>query len=164
MDEFNQSLDSNISSQNNGSGLQVSPRISDYLLEMAKWTNFVAIAYMIFLGLICVLMLVAGSFVATLFGSRGGELGASAGLGILPILMVIPFLALAFYIMYTLYLAGKGIRQGIRENNQAALEGGIHKMRRFWKITGILFAIVLCFYAVAILAMLSMGALMGTQG
>ncbi len=163
MDEFNQPLDSGITGQD-PNGLRFTSRLSDTLLGTAKWTNFISIVLMVFLALAAVAMLGFGSMMGAMMGGMGGNMGGGAAMGGAAMMVFfIVYLGILGYLVWLLYTAGRDIRRGINTNDQATLEAGMTSMRRYWKMCGILLAIVLGFYVLFFIFMVGLGS-MGMMG
>lgn len=145
MDEFNQPLDANSQVQNTQNGLQFTPRLTNTMVEMAKWINFISIFMIVIMCFAAIAMVFAGSMMGMLMGNMGG--GADAGLGAIAIVFMLVYLSVLGYMTYCLYTSARDIRRGIATNDQNTLENGFTSMRRYWKLVGIILAIILVIYA-----------------
>jgi hypothetical protein len=134
--------------------VQLSNSAKDFLKETAKWAYLLSIVGFVFLGLILILalfMFSVGSALGSAMGGMNGmgALGAMGGafVGIVYILMALLYF---FPILYLFKFASK-TKKAIAENNTELLTNGIENLKSHYKFIGILMAIVLSFYALAII-------------
>lgn len=148
-----------------------------YLDITRKWTMFFAILGFIFLGIMLVLGLVAGSFMS-LFSSKmaglsgmegmeGMETAKAAG-GIASIFVFIILLIFAvIYFFPLLYLLrfSKHTKNAVANLDANEMRLGFKNLKSYWKYIGILIIILLSFYLlVLIFAGSSLALLSGLKG
>lgn len=149
-----ETLDNNITSQEN---LRIGAEDKSNLNEMARWARFLAIIGFIGLGLMALVLIVMISFGATSPLMRE----ASAPVGAMVAGFVIG-ITIYFFPIYYLFLAAKGIRSGLANNDDMALSEGFKNLKSHYKYIGILAVIILSIYAlVFIIAMFAGLAAMG---
>jgi hypothetical protein len=118
-----------------------------YLNTSRKWAMFLAIIGFIFVGLIIIIGLIAGTFL-TAFNS--GE----KGLGIPESLMFIPVLIIAliyFFPVLFLFRFSKYTSQAIHTLDKLILNKALKNLKSYFAYIGILIIIVLSIYIIALI-------------
>lgn len=126
-----------------------------YFGEAAKWAKFIAIIGFVFCGLMVVIALFAGSMFASMFASMGSGMGMVGG-GVFTVVYLI-FAALWFFPCLYLFRFATQMQSAIQSNEQVKLQYSIRNLKAYFRFLGILFIIVLAFYALGILGMLAVG-------
>ena len=133
--------------------LQVDSTNTSYLAEAAKWGKFLSIVGFVFCGLIAVAAFFAGSLLSTYFGALGTEASSDVS-SISGVFLTVYYLIVAvLYFIPSLYLfnfASK-MQAALRNNDQTTLNTSFRNLKACFKFWGILFIIVLCFMAIAII-------------
>jgi len=136
--------------------LMLTEAAKEFLRETAKWAKFLAIVGFVFIGIVVIIALFAGSIMATAMASLDevspGGSGVFGGTFITILYIGIGLM----YFMPTLYLyrfATKTQKALLNENSQL-LTGGIEQLKSCFKFIGILMIVVLAFYALMIAFML----------
>jgi hypothetical protein len=127
--------------------IEIEPETLKQLNSTRKWAMFLAIIGFIFLGLIVIIGIIAGTFL-TAFNT--GE----NGLGIPESLMFIPFLLLAaiyFFPVLFLFRFSKHTSHAILTLDKMELHKGIKNLKLYFAYIGILIIIVLSFYAIILI-------------
>lgn len=144
MDNFNDNIFQESEGLLNTSGKQ-------YLLQTTKWAKFLAIVGFVFIGLAIIAMFFAmtavGSFMAMEETSVLGGLGASTGIFIFYLLVMVLYI----YPIYCLYKFSTGVKAGIHTNNAEQVANGLKYQKKMYVFTGVLMIILLSFYVLAFL-------------
>jgi hypothetical protein len=138
--------------------IEIEEETLSHLNTSRKWAMFVAIIGFIFLGLIILIGLIAGTFL-TAFNSGEKALGIPESLMFIPalILVVIYFIPVLF-----LFRFSKHASHAIKTFDKLELHKAIKNLKFYFVYIGILIIIILSFYVVAlILAGSSMAFLKG---
>lgn len=127
-----------------------------YLMETAKWAKFIAIVSIVMGGLMAIGGIFAGSTMANMAAMSGAPIG--------PIFFVIAYLVGAALVIlpgiFLLNFATKGI-SALRSGNEAELTMSFQNLKSYFKFVGIMLAVVLGIYALALIALLFTGAMAG---
>jgi hypothetical protein len=131
--------------------LQLDQQASNFLGEAARWARFLSILGFVMCGLLVLLGIFMGTFLANSFG--GMNLGGASMLGS-GFFTFIYLLAALFYFFPCLYLFhfGSKTRLAIRNNDQELLSASFKNLKSCFKFFGILAIIVLGLYALALIA------------
>jgi len=122
--------------------LEIEERTLPHLNTARKWAMFLAIVAFIFLGLILIIGLLAGTFLSTF--STGEK-----GLGIPESLMFIPVLligAIYFFPVLFLFRFSKFAHRAIQTLDKLALHKAIKNLKACFAYIGILIIIILTLY------------------
>ncbi len=133
-----------------------SPKLSiadkAYMQVAAKWAKFLAIVYFIFEGLMVLVafaLIAGGSALGAMFAGTGyGVLGAGFGAAIGLIYLI--FIALAFFPTLYLYRFAARTQDALRSSNDDQLTDAFKNLSAMFKFMGIMMAVILGFYALAI--------------
>jgi hypothetical protein len=117
------------------------------LTSAAKWGKFLSIVG--FIG--CVLMLLAGIYMATIMPSLGVYAYASESARIAGIVYIITSVILFFPCLYLNKFSNK-IREAIRSTSQESLDTAFINLKSMFKFYGIVTIIFLLIFALAFLA------------
>ncbi len=133
-------------------GLSLGNQSISYLSETRKWTFFLSILGLIFLGLIVFLAIIF----ATMMGSLGsmlpgnmGILGASMG-GLYAFIFIVEALFM-FFPIYYLFQFSRKMKAACELQDQDLLEEALKNLKSHYKFYGITMIVVLSFYAIGIL-------------
>ena len=113
-----------------------------------KWAMFLAITGFIFLGLILVIGLIAGTFISA-FSS-----GEEGGIGIPESLMFIPFLLMAviyFFPIYFLFRFSKHSLHAIQTLDKLEFHKAIKNLKYYFAYIGFLIIVVFTIYIVVLI-------------
>lgn len=131
-----------------------------YLDTTRKWTMFFAILGFVFIGLMLVLSLVAGSFLGSLTkgmsgmeGMEGMETARAVG-GFASIMMFIVVLIIAviyFFPLLFLFRFSKHAKNAVVNYDANELNLALKNLKSYWKYVGILVIIVLVVYLIVFL-------------
>ncbi len=127
--------------------IEIDEQTLKYLNTTRKWAMFLAIIGFIFVGLIIIIGLIAGTFL-TAFNS--GE----KGLGIPESLMFIPVLFIAliyFFPVLFLFRFSKHTSHAIHTLDKQVLNRAIKNLKLYFAYIGILIIIVLLIYIIALI-------------
>jgi hypothetical protein len=129
-----------------------------YLNTARKWAMFLAIIGFIFLGLIIVIGLIAGTFL-TAFNSGEKSLGIPESLMFIPVLLVA---LLYFFPVLFLFRFSKHTSHAIQTLDKMEFHKAIKNLKSYFAYIGIMIIIVFTFYiAVLIIAGTSMAFIKG---
>jgi hypothetical protein len=126
----------------------ITPRLRRALAETRPWVMFLAILGMVLGGL----GTLSGLGFLVLFSLAAGARGMLIGLAML--------VAPALYIVAAYYLLSYGLKIGnfLRSSSVRELEGAMIAQKSFWKLIGIITAVVLALYVLVIILMVALGA------
>ena len=148
--------------------LHVDPKIKNYLSESAKWAKFLGIVGFILVGFLVLGAFFAGAFINFMnLNERNGSGENPLNSGAFSIGMAIYFLLIAllyFFPSLYLYQFGTKTRQALYNNEQPDFQMAFSRLKSFFKFFGILTAVMLVMYAVAMIMMLIFGAFFGKTG
>jgi len=129
-----------------------------YLNTARKWAMFLAIIWFIFLGLIIVIGLIAGTFL-TAFNSGEKSLGIPESLMFIPVLLVA---LLYFFPVLFLFRFSKHTSHAIQTLDKMEFHKAIKNLKSYFAYIGIMIIVVFTFYiAVLIIAGTSMAFIKG---
>jgi hypothetical protein len=136
--------------------LQVDHQSSSYLADTARWAKFIAIVGFIFCGLLVIIAIFAGSFIAGSFSRFGGGMGSDgvaaygSGIGaIFTILYILAAIVCFFPNLYLFNFANK-MKVALRNNDQEQLTQSFRHLKACYRFIGILLIIYLGFAALMI--------------
>lgn len=127
--------------------IEIEQETLNHLNTTRKWAMFLAIIGFIFLGLIVIIGLIAGTFLSAF--STGEK-----GLGIPESLMFIPVLiigAIYFFPVMFLFRFSKHTSRAIQDLDKLALKKAIKNLKAFFAYLGILIIVVLTFYILVLI-------------
>ena len=131
-----------------------------YLNQTRKWTHFLSILGFIFTGIIVIAALFLSS-ILDMFSGMDNSYGISniSTIGTGTVTVFYLFLA-AIYFFLSLYLYRFSIRikAAVHEHNSTLLENGLKDLKSYWKLIGILTAVVFGIYLFFFLISLLFGA------
>ncbi|KFF05166.1 hypothetical protein [Flavobacterium reichenbachii] len=128
--------------------LQLDQSAKDFLKETAKWAYFLSIMGFIFIGLMVVIAIFAGTIFSTLGGMQGmgGLTGGMGGLiGVFYFIIAVVY----FFPIYYLNKFAVNAKRAFRENDSAALTSSFEYLKSHYKFIGILTLSILILYGVA---------------
>jgi hypothetical protein len=123
-----------------------------YLNETRKWTIFLSVLGFIFLGLMVIMAIFAG----TIFSSMSGGM-APAGTGIFLSFMYVAIAALYFFPIFYLYKFSTLSKRAIYGESTDDLTLAFKNLKSHYKFMGILTIVLLSIYLLAFLLMGIMG-------
>jgi hypothetical protein len=126
--------------------MQLTDQAKKYLLEAAKWANFIAIVGFIAIGLLIIMSFSIGSIMANL---PEGSLG-----GLSPKFFSFFYLIAAgiyFIPVFFLFQFGQKTKQALLEDDHNLLTFGLKKLRSHYKFVGVLFIIFISLYLLLII-------------
>jgi len=137
--------------------LQIDQQSISYLGETARWAKFLSIVGFIMCGLMIVLALFAGTLMATLSRFRSNDaLQGIAGMGgaFVSLIYIVVALLYFFPCLYLFNFAGK-MQTALRNNDQTSLNASFGQLKSCFKFVGILTIIVLSFYILVAIVVIS---------
>ena len=151
--ENNQALDDNFAI-----GLSITPDIREFLEDTAKWAHFLSILGFIFVGLLIVIALFAGTFLGLVISEMQNEISGVSSL----IITVIYFAIAGLYLLPIIYLYrfSNNLKQALLSDNQHVLSLAFKNLKAHYKFIGILTSIILGFYTLTIIFTIFFNALM----
>ena len=137
-------------------GMEVDNQLKQTFMEMAKWTQFLAVLGFVFLAL----LVLAGVGMVFAFKSIGnmtgmGGLGAFSGVALLFFYLIVA--GIYYYPTYALYKYSTGIKVAMRTNNKHLFNQSVGYLKSFFKFFGIIMVIVLGIYAIGIVVVMLVG-------
>jgi hypothetical protein len=128
--------------------LQVDQHSSAFLKEAARWGKFLSIVGFIFCGIILLVALFAGSYLAGTLGRATGEHGMVGGAFISAIYIGVALLY--FFPCLYLYNFSSKMQVALRSNDQQMLNASLKNLKSCFKFLGILTIITISVYVLAI--------------
>jgi hypothetical protein len=142
--------------------LQVDQQGISYLSETARWAKFLSIVGFVICGLMLVAALFAGSLMASFsrFG-RGDAMQGAMGMGgaFFSLIYIVITLLCFFPCLYLYNFSGK-LQHALSNNDQTSLNISFSHLKSCLKFIGILTIVILSFYALAVLAVVSVSSMM----
>jgi len=129
--------------------LTLSDHAVGFLKETAKWTNFLSIVGFILIGLIVVMALFGGAFLASAASEFGGGTEAVGGAFFTIIYLLVALLY--FFPVYYLFKFSRNMKASLHAKDEGALTKAFEYMKSHYKFVGILTIIMLSFYALIFL-------------
>ncbi len=125
--------------------LQLDQQSSVYLAETAKWGKFLSILGFILTGLLLIVGIFMGSFVASTMSAENlGGMGSSFFTVIYLVIALVYF----FPCLY-LYRFSAKAQDALRSNEQGMLTESFKNLKSCFRFMGILTIVILAFYALA---------------
>lgn len=131
---------------NKDTSLELTNRSLSYLNETRKWTMFLAILGFVFLGIMVIFSL---SFSA-IFSSISGEEAKLPFPGFLIGFIYLILAVVYFFPILYLYKFSSFIKDGILNSSSDQLDLAFQNLKSHYKFMGILFIVMLAFYAFAL--------------
>ena len=125
-------------------GLNVEGAAATHLAETAKWARFLAIAGFVLIGLIMLIMLVAGAFMSSFIPGMGG--GMATGIFMIYALIIG---AIWFFPALFTYRFASNMRRALAGNDQQALITAFQNLKITFRYIGIITIILVSIYALA---------------
>lgn len=135
--------------------MEIDEPIKSNMLEMARWTKFLAIVGFVFMGLMLFLGLLVGTLAGSLMSNYFGGLGGVGAIGIIFVFVII--ISLYFYPTLALFKYSKLIRQALITNNKELFYMAMNWLKNMFKYMGILMIIVLSLYGIQLIFALIIG-------
>jgi len=126
--------------------IEIEQETLKHLNTSRKWAMFSAIIGFIFLGLIVILGLIAGTFVS-LFKSSGGLTGLPQ---IIVFVFIIAMVVVYFFSIHFLFRFSKHTSNAIQTLNKKELQIAFKNLKSYFVYLGVLIIISLSFYIVAL--------------
>jgi hypothetical protein len=131
--------------------LQVDHNISAYLKETARWAKFLAILGFIFCGLMVLVALFAGSFIAAILSLGGGAAAGMGYMGGVVSFLYIVMALLSFFPCLYLYNFASRMQMALRSNDQEQLTKSFRNLKSCYRYIGIFTVIYLVLVLLVIL-------------
>ena len=125
-----------------------------YLMEIAKWSKFFGIVGFVFVGIIAIFSIFAGTIFSTIgsmnpaFEEAGIDpfAGAAAGAGFT--ITYLLFALLYFFPSLYIFRASKAMKLGLKNNDNEQLEEGFKNLKSTFKFWGVFTAIIVAIYGI----------------
>jgi hypothetical protein len=146
-----------------GFGIDQSSRA--HLSEAAKWAKFLAIVGFVMCGLIVIIAIFAGSFLALMSKSfnngDGSSVQFSGGMGAVVAIFYIG-IAILFFLPYLfLFRFATRMKTALNTNDQLTLNTSFQNLKIMFRYVGILTIVLLSFYGLVILIAIATAATTG---
>ncbi|MET0243960.1 MAG: DUF5362 family protein [Flavitalea sp.] len=128
--------------------LQVDHQSTAFLRETAKWAKFLAIVGFIFIGLIVIVVVFAGSMLGAAMSTAYGTAGSAVGS--FQVILLVAMVLIYFFPTLFLYRFASRMQVALRNNDQVTLNSSFESLKSCFKFMGILMIIILSFYALAL--------------
>ncbi len=138
-------------------GLVLTPEAQYYLQETGKWANFLGIVGFILCGLFLIMALCIGAIFSML--AQFSPNYSALPTGIFPVISVlfILFDLLYFFFPFYLYQFASRIKKGLALMDAEQVAQSLGKLKSFFKLWGIVTIVMLCLYALEIVAFVLIG-------
>jgi len=136
--------------------LALSQEAQYYLQQSGKWASFLGIVGFVFTGLLVLAAFFANALMS--FMSRMSPNPSPFNIG--PILTVVYLLGAIFYFFFSFYLYqfGTRVKKGVAFTDSNSIEGGLEKLKSFFKMWGICTIVIIVLYAVIFIGAIVIGA------
>ena len=154
-------MEENVLDQHLSNSLTITPEITNYLREGAKWGKFLSIMGFIFAGLIMIVAIVMGFMLGTIASGFTDELAsnglASIGGGFIGLFY---FLIGLLYFMPSLYLYrhSKQMKLALEQKGQQLLSDSFKNYKSLYKFWGIFMLVIIGFYVLMFIIIVFTGA------
>jgi len=111
-------------------------RSKKFILETAKWANFLSIVGFVFLGL---------TFIIGLIGIMGMAAVPGSNIGLSALIFIV-MIVLYFFPIFYLFKAASGLKNGIATMNDTQLTSGFENLKSHYKFLGIFTIVFLTLY------------------
>jgi uncharacterized membrane protein len=129
--------------------LQIDHEVSSHLRETAKWAKFLSIVGFVFIGILLVFVLFAGTMISSY--SYSSPIGAALGSGgFMQIVLLFAMLALYFFPCLFMFQFANKMLRALRNNDQYTLVASFRQLKLCYKYVGILTLIILSIYVLII--------------
>ena len=143
---------------NTSGNLSFHPELKNHLLETAKWAKFLSIVGFIFVGLIVILAFGMGTIMSNAFDNLPENNPAAAmfqgGMGVGITILYLLFALLYFFPTLYLYQFSSRIKLALYNEQEIDFTFAFSRLKSFFKFWGILFIIILGFYALGLIALI----------
>jgi len=136
--------------------ITLTPEAQYYLRETAKWANFLSIVGFI----MCALFLIAALCIGVIFSFLGrispvyAQMPAFGGT-FLSIIFIL-FDVLYFFFPFYLYQFAAQLKRGLSISDELYVAKSLGKLKSFFKLAGIVTIVMLCIYALELIAVVTM--------
>ncbi|KAA5542943.1 DUF5362 family protein [Adhaeribacter rhizoryzae] len=138
--------------------LIINSEMKNHLLATAQWGRFLAIAGFLLIGLMVVGAFTIGKIMTTMMTTmvNADDSGPFnyGRMGIIPTIYLLLIALLYFFPTFYLYQFSSRIKSALYHNQEVDLAFAFSRLKSFFKFWGILFIIILGFYAFGFIAML----------
>ncbi|MBX9784959.1 MAG: hypothetical protein K2X48_16845 [Chitinophagaceae bacterium] len=125
--------------------LEVEETSSRFLSETAKWAKFLSILGFVLTGIIVIIAIFAGTFLASMSGGMS-ESVLPAGFSIIITIVYLAFALLYFFPCLYLYRFSSKMKQALLENNQVQLNSSFENLKSCFKFMGIMAIVIISIY------------------
>jgi hypothetical protein len=131
--------------------LQLDHQAAGYLNETARWARFLSILGFIMIGLLVLVGLFFGSFIAGMMSTMNGGATSVFGGGVLTFVYLLVAVFYFFPCFYLFQFASK-MQVALRNNDVPTLNTSLKNLKSCFKFFGIIAIVVLGLYALGIIA------------
>ena len=117
-----------------------------FLKESASWTKFISIVGFVFIGLIVIIALFAGSIIGAAMEASGMQMLGGAFITILYLAMAV----LYFFPVYYLFQFSSKMKAALEQQSSELLQQAFGNLKSHYKFIGILLIITLGLYVIAL--------------
>lgn len=125
--------------------LEVEETSSRFLSETAKWAKFLSILGFVLTGIIVIIAIFVGTFLASMSGGMS-ESVLPAGFSIIITIVYLAFALLYFFPCLYLYRFSSKMKQALLENNQVQLNSSFENLKSCFKFMGIMAIVIISIY------------------
>lgn len=131
--------------ENNDLGLTTGAKV--FLKESAGWTKFISIVGFVFLAIIVIIALFAGSIMGAAMEASGMAMMGGAFITVIYLAIAV----LYFFPIYYLFQFSSKLKAALQSQSSELLEQAFSNLKSHYKFMGILLIIVCAFYAIALI-------------
>lgn len=126
-----------------GTEMTITPRAKGFLLEAAKWANFLSILGFVGIGIMVIFALFAGTIFSTMSEMASSPMPFS---GVFITVIYLFVAALYFFPVLYLYRFASKMKFALKRNDESTLLTSLENLKAHYKFIGILAVIGLAFY------------------
>jgi hypothetical protein len=127
--------------------LSLTSAAKTFLSEAAGWTKFLSILGFVFIGLMVIVGLFAGSIISDLMEA---QTGTSMMSGAFLTVFYLLFAVLYFFPVYYLFQFSSKMKAALAQQSSELLQQAFENLKSHYKFMGILMIVVLGFYVIAL--------------
>ncbi len=129
--------------------LEVDETTKSTLMEMGRWTKFLAILGFVMLGL----MVAAGVILGVVMSRYSSMATAIPYIGTAGLVLIyVVFAGLYFYPTFALYKYSTCMKQALNSNNKLSFNKALVYLKNMFKFFGIMMIVLLCLYGLIIIS------------
>lgn len=130
--------------------LNLNAASKSFLREIAGWTKFLAILGFVFVGLLVLIAIFAGTIYSSVFGALAINSAIDFGLLMTAVYLIVALIY--FFPILFLYKFSVRLKKALQSKEDEDLTGALEMLKSHYKFIGVFTIIVLSLYVLAIIA------------